>query len=100
MNPVVKWLRLICVLSVAAPLFCQPGPLTITSGSPLPNATLQSPYNTTLTATGGFPPYIWSFNADLGATPPGLSISSSGTISGTPTTAGTYTFGVDIRDSQ
>ena len=100
MNPVVKWLRLICALSVAAPVFCQPGPLTITSTSPLPNATLLSFYSTTLTATGGFPPYIWSFNADLGATPPGLSLSQSGSISGTPTTAGTYTFGVDIRDSQ
>ena len=40
----------------------------------------------TLSATGGTPPYTWSGTG----LPPGVSVSSSGTVSGTPTTAGTY----------
>src|SRR5580704_7395530 len=101
MNPTVKWLCAICALGIAAPAFPQPGtPPRITSTSPLPNATLQSPYNQTLTATGGSPPYTWSFNTDIGGFPPGLSLSGSGNISGTPTAAGAYNFLVDLVDSQ
>ena len=40
----------------------------------------------TLSATGGTPPYTWTGSG----LPPGVSVSSSGTVSGTPTTAGTY----------
>ena len=40
----------------------------------------------TLSATGGTPPYTWTGTG----LPPGVSVSSSGTVSGTPTTAGTY----------
>src|SRR5215470_10407696 len=100
MNPIGKWLGLLCALGVASPLFGQPGPLTITSGSPLPNATLQVAYNQTLTATGGFPPYNWSLNPDLGTIAPGLSVSPNGAVTGTPTAAGTYTFGIDVHDQR
>ena len=40
----------------------------------------------TLSASGGTPPYTWTGTG----LPPGVSVSSSGTVSGTPTTAGTY----------
>jgi hypothetical protein len=49
----------------------------------------------TLTATGGTPPYTWQ-SATL---PPGLTLSSSGTLSGTPTVAGSYTFTVYAVDN-
>jgi serine protease len=50
----------------------------------------------TLTASGGVTPYTWSATG----LPPGLSIgSSSGTISGTPSTAGTYSVTATATDS-
>ncbi|MFL6130419.1 MAG: S8 family peptidase [Mycobacteriales bacterium] len=49
-----------------------------------------------MSASGGTPPYTWSATG----LPPGLSInSSSGLISGTPTTAGTYSVTVTARDT-
>jgi hypothetical protein len=61
--------------------------LTITSTS-LPAGTINVPYSTTMTAKGGTQPYTWSATGLPGT----LSIdSSSGEISGTPTTADTYT---------
>ncbi len=73
-----------------------PAPLEVTTTS-LPGATLGSAYSATLAATGGTPPYLWSVTA--GSLPPGLSLSSSGTISGTPAVAGTYPVTVQAADS-
>ena len=53
-------------------------------------------------ASGGTPPYgNWSWTPALSsALPPGLSLSpSAGTITGTPTATGTYTFIVGVMDS-
>ena len=51
----------------------------------------------TFTGSGGTPPYTWSAcNQPL---PPGLALSPGGTLSGTPTQAGTFTFDVCITDS-
>lgn len=72
------------------------GPLDIMTTS-LPNAAVGEFYTTTLTATGGLPPYTWSVSS--GSLPPGLSLSSSGVISGTPTTAGTFNFTIQVTDS-
>ncbi len=41
----------------------------------------------TLSASGGTAPYTWTGTG----LPPGITVSSAGTVSGTPTTAGTYT---------
>ena len=49
----------------------------------LPPATVGSPYSATLSASGGTPPYSWSVTS--GSLPPGLSLSPSGKIAGTPT---------------
>jgi len=70
--------------------------LTITTTA-LPGGTVNTSYSASLAAIGGTPPYTWSISA--GSLPPGLSLSSSGVISGTPTTAATYTFTAQVTDS-
>jgi hypothetical protein len=73
-------------------------PLTITTSS-LPAGTVGTPYpTTTLTATGGTSPYTWSV-APGSALPSGLTISSAGVISGTPTASGTFTVTLQVNDS-
>ncbi len=62
-----------------------PPPPSISTTS-LPNGQVGVAYNTTLTATGGKPPYTWSITS--GSLPAGLSLNSStGAITGTPTAA-------------
>jgi len=70
-------------------------PLVITSAS-LPADRIGVAYTQTLTASGGTPPYTWTALSSL---PAGLSLSSAGVISGTPTVAGTTTFSVLVADS-
>jgi Putative Ig domain len=50
-------------------------------------------------ATGGVQPYNWSTSTS-GRLPSGLTLSSSGTISGTPTGTGTSSFTVSVSDSE
>ena len=64
----------------------------ITTGSLLPTGLLGSAYSQTLAATGGTAPYTWSVTA--GALPAGLTLSSAGVLSGTPTSVGTSNFTV------
>ncbi len=74
-----------------------PAPLLI-STTTLPNGTVQVPYSSTLTATGGMTPYSWSVVS--GALPPGLALSaSSGAVTGTPSTSGQDSFTVQVKDS-
>jgi hypothetical protein len=54
-------------------------------------------YSQSLAATGGTAPYTW--NIASGTPPPGLSLSGTGVLSGTPTTAGDYTFTVRATDA-
>ena len=62
------------------------------------NGTLQVTYSATLQASGGTSPYTWSVLS--GQLPTGLSLSpSSGTISGTPTAAGSFSFTIQAKDS-
>lgn len=62
----------------------------------LPNATVGTPYSQQLAATGGDGGYTWV--QITGTLPAGLSLSTSGLISGTPTTATTYNFTVQADD--
>ena len=64
----------------------------------LPNATINVAYSQTLTASGGAAPYTWTIIS--GMLPTGLTlISSTGVISGTPTSNGTYPFTVKATDA-
>jgi len=71
--------------------------LDITTTS-LIDATRNVAYSKTLAATGGLTPYTWAL--DSGSLPSGLSLGSSGTISGTPTVYGNFSFTVSCTDSQ
>jgi hypothetical protein len=70
-------------------------PVAITTLS-LPSGTAGTAYSTTLAATGGTSPYSWEAGSGV---PPGLSLASNGTLSGTPTTSGSYSFSVQVKDS-
>jgi hypothetical protein len=73
-----------------------PSALAIATTS-LPGAAWNTPYEVSLSATGGTPVYTWSI--DSGFLPPGLALSPSGRIHGLPTTAGAFSFTVEARDA-
>src|SRR5882762_10210106 len=79
--------------------FVPPGgtitPLAISTTS-LPAGSVGQAYSPQLNATGGTTPYTWSVAS--GSLPSGLTLSSSGAISGIPTAAGTSTFTVKLTD--
>ena len=73
-------------------------PAALTISATLPSGTVSSGYSSSMTATGGTPAYTWSISA--GSLPPGLTLAAtSGTISGTPTTSGTYNFTAAVSDN-
>jgi uncharacterized protein (TIGR03437 family) len=95
----------------------QPAALTIITASPLPAGAVGEAYFQTFTATGGTAPYTnWTITA--GSLPPGTSLLSLGyctdpvtgkqlpagcslyaLLGGTLTTAGTYTFTLQVTDT-
>ncbi len=68
----------------------------ITTPSPLPQGYRTVAYSQALAAAGGNGSYSWAL--DSGALPAGLSLSSSGVISGTPTATGNASFTVRATD--
>jgi CSLREA domain-containing protein len=77
-------------LSVSAPT------ITITPTT-LPAATVAAAYSQSVAAGGGTSPY--TYTVTTGALPAGLTLSSAGTIAGTPTAGGSFTFTVTAKDS-
>src|SRR5207245_444684 len=63
----------------------------------LPGATVGAAYSATLTASGGTAPYTWTLAS--GSLPAGLTLSSSGVISGTPSATAPSYFFVQAKDS-
>ena len=72
-------------------------PTISVSPTTLPSATVSSAYSQSVTASGGTAPYTFAITS--GALPAGLSLSGSGTLSGTPTAGGTFNFTVTTTDS-
>ena len=71
-------------------------PVAITTAT-LPDATVGQAYTQALAATGGDGSYAW--NILSGSIPNGLTLLADGTISGTPTTAGTSSFTVEVTSA-
>jgi len=72
-----------------------PPPLTL-SPDTLPNGTVGVPYSAGFSASGGAPGYTFSIVS--GSLPPGLQFNGT-SITGTPSTAGTFVFSVNVTDS-
>jgi len=83
------------VAAFTLPIAAASGALTIITASPLAPAATGTFYSQKLSATGGRPPYTW----DEGNPPAGLRISSSGILSGTPTSFGDSPFTARVSDS-
>lgn len=91
---VVIVLSLTCVVTN---VFAQTTPIVIAPTS-LPNAIVGfGTYSQTITASGGTGAKTFAVSA--GSLPPGLALSSSGVLAGSPTTGGTYNFLVTATDT-
>jgi len=77
-------------LTVAPPAITV-APATLSAG------TVATAYSATITATGGVAPYTFSVTA--GSLPAGLTLATSGALTGTPTAGGTFTLTVTAKDS-
>ncbi|WP_455918572.1 putative Ig domain-containing protein [Ensifer canadensis] len=77
----------------------------VTIAAPVIDATPDNPpdggigvaYSLQFSASGGTPGY--TYTRDSGTLPNGLSLSTGGLLSGTPTTAGSFTFKLKVQDS-
>lgn len=64
----------------------------------LPQGTVNSAYSGSLTVTGGTAPYVYSLAS--GQLPSGVVLAdSAGTVTGTPTASGNFTFDVSVADA-
>ncbi len=64
----------------------------------LPNPVVGAAYNQSLTGSGGVGPYTFAL-ANGSSLPAGLTLTSAGVISGTPTQTGAATFTINITDT-
>jgi len=109
-NRPVRFLRLVCRLSIAAWLL----PAVASAAAPacpaiglepatLPSAVVGTAYTQTLTATAGQPPAPFApaaFTVDVGALPPGLLLNAAtGELAGTPSATGDFEFAIGAADA-
>jgi hypothetical protein len=69
------------------------------STTTLPAGSVGVAYGATLQASGGTTPYTWSIATASGPLPTGLTLTSSGVISGSPVTSGNFGFTVAVTDA-
>jgi hypothetical protein len=69
--------------------------ISVTTGPP--GGVVNLPYSFTFTASSAAPPLMWRVSA--GTPPPGLMLNVDGVFSGTPTTAGTFSFTLIAEDT-
>lgn len=73
---------------------------TVTSGltiTPPPALVVNIPYSGQIQVTGGTGPYTFAINS--GTLPPGMSLSASGMLTGTPTALGNYAIVIQVTDA-
>ena len=85
----------ITVQAVTPPPVVIPAP-TLTTACPLPAGIAGSAYSQTLLASGGTAPLTFSLG---GALPAGLTLTSAGVLSGTPSVSSTFNFTLTVTDS-
>lgn len=74
-----------------------PAPTIVVDPATLANGIAGEAYAATLTANGGIGPY--GFTVTAGALPAGLTLSTGGALSGTPTASGSFNFTVTATDA-
>ena len=91
------WFTMTYQQNAAAPTVSAIGRAVLMSATPAapPAPNVGAAYSQSLAVTGAVAPYTWSATG----LPPGLSLSSDGTLSGTPTAAGSYTPQILVHDS-
>ncbi len=82
--------------SASLSLVVNAAPLVLTTTT-LPSGTAGLAYSATLAASGGVTPYTYA--VATGTLPPGITLSSAGVLSGTPTAPGTSSLGITVTDS-
>lgn len=83
------------IQSATATLTINPPPPIVIGTINLPAGTVGSGYTGKVSANGGVGTLVWSGNG----LPPGLTIAKAGTVSGTPTTAGTFAVTLTATDA-
>jgi hypothetical protein len=91
----------ISLIDAAGATVSQSSALTINAApsittTSLPDTTIGQPYTQTVVTSGGTAPLTFSVSA--GSLPAGLNLDSIGNLTGTPTTAGTYSFTIQATD--
>jgi hypothetical protein len=72
-------------------------PLSVSGNFTLADGFVNQAYTRSFTATGGTGPLTWTVVQNV--LPPGLTLSSGGTLSGTPTASGFFSFQLKVTDS-
>ena len=92
----LSWSLTVTTSTGSACTVCANCPAITLSPATLPDGNVGSLYNQAITASGGTGPYTFSLAS--GSLPPGLALSSSGALTGAPTSPGIYNFAVSATD--
>jgi hypothetical protein len=97
-NPVTKASSTPVPVVITTPATSNLASLLSVSTASLPQPTIGTAYNAVLAAVGGTPAYTWTVTT--GQLPSGLTLSSTtGVISGTPLSSGSFSFTLSVTDN-